>query len=128
MRLAATWTMMFLIGVAGTASADSAGRLLTRIPSEFQGLWQTNPEQCKQGYEGWLYISELKIAEGEGVGNVVSVQRLSAFEIEVDMTWQPSGDHEGGRRTTSRFVLSQDGHRLTESRDGSSLSRARCEA
>ena len=127
MRAAATWTMTLLLGVVGTPGADSAGRLLTRIPSEFQGRWLTNPEQCKLGYEGWLYVSELKIEERDGVGYVVSVQRLSAFEIEVDMSWQPSGSHEGGWRKTGRFVLSQDGHRLTESRDGSNLSRTRCD-
>jgi len=127
MRFATTWMMTLLLAVVGTAYADSAGRLLTRIPSEFQGRWLTNPEQCKQGYEGWLYVSDLKIEEGAGVGYVVSVRRPTALEIEVDMSWRPSGRHEGGWRKTGHFVLSQGGHTLTESRDGSSVTRTRCE-
>jgi hypothetical protein len=127
MRVVATWiATAALLGVM-VQNARPADRLVNRIPVEFLGFWQTKLDQCQSGYEGWLYISDLQIREVGGTGNVVSVSYIAALEIEIDMDWQsnPKGRDDG--RKVGRLVLSQDGKKITETRDGNSFSRIRCE-
>jgi hypothetical protein len=127
MRVATTWIATIALFGAMVRNAQSADRPLNRIPVEFQGLWQTKLDQCQSGYDGWIYISDLKIREAGGTGNVVSVRYIAAFEIEIDMDWlsNPKGRDDG--RKLGRFVLSQDGRKITETRDGNAFSRVRCE-
>jgi hypothetical protein len=126
MRVATTWIATIALIGAMVQDAQSADRLLNRIPVEFQGLWQTKLDQCQSGYEGWLYISDLQIREAGGTGSVVSVRHITALEIEIDMNWlsNPTGRDDG--RKVGRFVLSQDGQKITETRDGNAFSRVRC--
>jgi hypothetical protein len=95
-------------------NGESADRIFTKIPAEFQGRWLTKSDQCQSGYEGWLYVSDLQIQEAEGTGYVVSVRNIATLEIEVDMTWRstPKGRDEG--------------RKLIETRDGNTVSRVRC--
>jgi hypothetical protein len=127
MRVAATWIATISLCGSMVPNGESADRLLTRIPVEFQGRWLTKSDQCQSGYEGWLYIDDLQIQEAEGTGYVVSVRHIATLEIEIDMTWRstPKGRDEG--RKVGRFVLSQDRRKLIETRDGNAVSRVRCE-
>jgi hypothetical protein len=127
MRVAATWIATISLFGSMVPNGESADRLLTRIPVEFQGRWLTKSDQCQSGYEGWLYVSDLQIQEAEGTGYVVSVRHIATLEIEIDMTWRttPKGSDDG--RKVGRFVLSQDGRKLIETRDGNAVSRVRCD-
>ena len=128
MRIAATWIATISLFGSMVPDGESAERLLTRIPVEYQGRWVTKSEQCKSGYEGWLYVTDLQIQEAEGTGYVVSVRHIANLEIEIDMTWRstPTKGSHGGRKV-GRFVLSRDGRTLIETRDGNAISRFRCE-
>jgi len=53
---------------ASPLPADSPVPLDTRTPREFQGRWMSNPEQCRDGHEGWEYISSLKVQNSDGEG------------------------------------------------------------
>ena len=126
MRLATTWMAAMSLGGVLMSAGVSAERALTRIPAEFQGRYLASLDQCSRGYERWLYITDLQIQEAEGIGYVVSVRRIAPREVEIDMTWRPSGKGRGETRTVDRFFLSEDGRTLIEKRDGNSVSRVRC--
>jgi hypothetical protein len=126
MRVAATWIATISLFGSVLSNGESADRLLTRIPVEFQGRWLTKSDQCESGYEGWLYVSDLQIQEAEGTGYVVSVRHITTLEIEIDMDWRSTPKGRDGGRKVGRFVLSQDGRRLIETRDGNAVSRIRC--
>jgi len=133
MRVAATWIVTISLFGGIVPNGESADRLLTRIPVEFQGRWLTKPDQCQpgyegqSGYEGWLSVTDLQIQEAEGTGYVVSVRPIATLEIEIDMNWQstPRGSDSG--RKVGRLVLSEDRRKLIETRDGNAVSRVRCE-
>ena len=127
MRVAAIWIATISLFGSMVPNGQSAESLLTRIPVEFQGRWLSSSDQCKFGYERWLYISDVQIQEAEGAGFVVSVRRIAALEIEIDMTWRPTTKGRGDWRKVDRFVLSRDGRNLIETRDGNAVSRVRCE-
>ena len=127
MRVAAKWIATISLLGCMVQNGQSADRLVTRIPVEFQGRWLTKLDQCQSGYEGWLYVSDLQIQEAGGTGYVVSVRHIAALEIEIDMTWRstPKGSDDG--RKVGHLVLSQDRRKLVETRDGNVVSRVRCE-
>ena len=127
MRVAAIWIATILLFGSIVQKVVPADRLLTRIPVAFQGRWLIKPYQCQSGYEGWLNVTDLQIQEAEGTGYVVSVRYLATLDIEIDMRWlsRPKGKDDG--RKIGRLVLSQDGKKLIETRDGNAVSRVRCE-
>jgi hypothetical protein len=127
MRVAASWIATISLLGSMVPNGEAADRLLTRIPVEFQGRWLTKSDQCQSGYEGWLYVSDLQIQEADGTGYIVSVRHIATLEIEIDMTWRSNPKGSDGGRELDRFVLSQDGRKLIETRDGKAVSRVRCE-
>jgi len=126
MRVAATWIATISLFGSMLSNGESADRLLTRIPVEFQGRWLTRSDQCQSGYEGWLYLSDLQVQEAEGTGYVVSVRYIATLEIEIDMDWRSNPKGRDVGRKVSRFLLSQDARKLIETRDGNAVSRVRC--
>jgi hypothetical protein len=126
-RVAATWIALAAIFGATVQIAQPAESLLTRVPVEFQGFWQTELAQCQSGREGWLRISDLMIREVSGTGTVVSVRYIATREIEIDMAWLSNQKGQDDGRKVGRLLLSEDGRRIIWTRDGNSLSRVRCE-
>jgi hypothetical protein len=127
MRAAGTWIATISVFGSMVPNGESADRLLTRIPVEFQGRWLTKLDECQSGYEGWLYLTDLQVQEAEGTGYVVSVRHIATLEIEIDMDWRAAPKRTDGGRKIDRFVLSQDRQKLIETRDGNAVSRVRCE-
>jgi len=127
MRVAATWIATISLVGGMVPNGESADRLSTRIPVEFQGRWLTKWDQCQSGYDGWLYLTDLQVQEAEGTGYVVSVRHIATLEIEIDMDWRAAPKRTDGGRKIDRFVLSQDRQKLIETRDGNAVSRVRCE-
>jgi len=124
--------VLLVVCLLGAAPSQGEGpsRLGTRIPREFQGRWMSSPEQCRDGHEGWEYISNLKVQNSDGEGNVVSVRRRSALEIEVDLTWRRSSASAKATedwRQVHVYSLSVDGRTLTETTASKTVVRARCE-
>jgi len=124
--------VLLVVCLLGAAPSQGEGpsRLGTRIPREFQGRWMSSPEQCRDGHEGWEYISNLKVQNSDGEGNVVSVRRRSALEIEVDLTWRRSSASAKATedwRQVHLYSVSADGRTLTDTTAGKTVIRARCE-
>jgi hypothetical protein len=120
--------MLLICLPRGAVSADGSGEsLLTEIPSDFQGRWLSSKDQCAFGHEGWLYVSKIKLEEANGTGYVVSVRRVTAVEIEVDMTWRPSTKNSDDWRKVARLVITQNGRSLIETQAGKSVTRVRCD-
>ena len=122
-----------LVAVCALGAAQAVAQappLATQIPREFQGRWMFSVEQCRDGREGWEYISNLKVQNIDGEGNVVSVRRRSAIEIEVDLDWRRSSSSARATedwRQVRLYSLSADGRTLTETTVGKPVIRARCD-
>jgi hypothetical protein len=110
-----------------TFAATSLDPQFNRIPADFQGRWVSSPDQCDAPKQGWLYVYSLSLDFREGHATVVSVRRLSALEIEVDLTWRGRSNDGEDWRQVRRFTLSRDRHTLMDERDRDKVVRVRCD-
>ena len=94
------------------------------IPEPFRGRWGSVLEKCRIPDEGRLVIEAAEVSFYESRGKVLAVRRLGPRDIEIDLDMSGEGSVW---KDTRRFVLSEDGQRLTNIMGTREHSRVRCE-
>jgi hypothetical protein len=110
--------VLCLVAALGMASAQEA-----QVPSPFRGGWASSIAQCGKHHEGELAITATRVDFYASRGKVLSIRSIGPRDIEIELESTGEGVV---RRNTRRFVLSDDGHSLTNVLGSTGLTRVRC--
>lgn len=104
--------------ITSVAAAQDA-----HVPESFRGIWASSSERCGTAHEGSLTITATQVDFYASRGKVMSVRVLGSRDIEVELESRGEGEVWINKR---RFVLSEDGRRLTNVMNNHELTRVRC--
>jgi hypothetical protein len=110
----------FLLSVATLVMAQEQGK----VPERFHGKWAASQSRCGQTDESSLFVSEDRVDFYASRGLVLSVNRISELDIEVELESTGEGQVSRGTR---RFSISKNGQTLTDlTQSKYPIARIRC--